>query len=199
MRYKDQLVLTGKINNVGAYTRTNIPKSSRLGIELQGAVNVNSWFNMSANLTLSKNKVLSFTEYIDDYDNGGQITKNYSSPDIAFSPNIISGATFNFLPAKKIQLSLSSKYVGKQYLDNTQHEDRKLNAFYVQDARALYTFNYKFLKETNLILQVNNIFNRKYEPNGYTYNYFYNGALSVNNYYFPMGGTNFMLAVNIKL
>lgn len=199
MRYKDQLVLTGKINNVGAYTRTNIPNSYRLGIELQGTANCNSWFNLAANLTLSKNKVLNFTEYIDDYDNGGQKINQYSSTDIAFSPNIIAGATLNFLPTKKFQISLLSKYVGKQYLDNTQHEDRKLNDFYVQDVRAIYTFNYKFLKETNLTFQVNNIFNKKYEPNGYTYNYFSNGMLSVNNYYFPMAGTNFMIAVNIKL
>jgi iron complex outermembrane receptor protein len=199
MRYKDQLVLTGKINDVGSYTRTNIPKSYRMGIELQGAVTCNSWFNIEANFTLSKNKILDFTEYIDDYDNGGQITKNYSSPDIAFSPGIISSSALNFLPTKKFQISLLSKYVGKQYLDNTQHEDRQLNAFYVQDARVMYTFNYKWLKETNLILQINNVFNKKYEPNGYTYNYFYNGALSVNNYYFPMAGTNFMIVVNIKL
>ena len=106
---------------------------------------------------------------------------------------------FNFLPIKNIELSLVSKYVSKQYLDNTQDEGRKLNAFYVQNARATYTFTKAFLKESNIILQVNNIFNKRYEPNGYTYNYIYGGTLSVNNYYFPMAGTNFMIGVNIKL
>lgn len=198
MKYKDQLALTGKINDVGSYTRTNIPNSYRVGIELQGAAKFN-WINLSANLALSQNKVLDFTEYIDDYDNGGQIVNHYSKTDIAFSPNVIGGATISFLPMKNFEISLLSKYVGKEYLDNTQHEDRKLDPFYVQDARAVYTFSKKFLKEANVILQANNIFNKKYEPNGYTYNYFYNGQLSVNNYYFPMAGTNFIVALNLKL
>jgi iron complex outermembrane receptor protein len=88
--------------------------------------------------------------------------------------------------------------VSKQYLDNTQNEGRTLNPFYVQDARAIYTFHEKFLKEDNIIFQLNNIFNKKYEPTGYTYNYISNGELVVNNYYFPMAGTNFMAAINLK-
>ncbi len=198
MKYKDQLVLTGKINDVGAYTRTNIPDSYRMGVELQGSVQPINWFRGGANLTLSKNKVQHFTEYIDDYDNGGQKLNNYSSTDIALSPNIVGAATMSFLPVKNLELSLLSKYVSKQYLDNTQNEGRKLNAYYVEDARAIYTFHKGFLKEANIIFQVNNIFNKKYEPNGYTYNYIYGGDLSVNNYYFPMAGTNFMTAINLK-
>jgi iron complex outermembrane receptor protein len=199
MRYKDQLVLTGKINDVGAYTRTNIPRSYRAGIELQGGYKLNSWLNVAGNLAFSRNKVLHFTEFIDDYDNGGQKINNYKSADIAYSPAIVGGATINFLPIKNIELSLLSKYLSKQYLDNTQDEGRKLNAFYVQNARVTYTFTKAFLKEATIIFQVNNIFNKKYEPNGYTYNYIYGGTLSVNNYYFPMAGTNFMIGVNIKL
>ena len=72
MHYKDQLVLTGKINDVGAYTRTNIPKSYRAVLNCRAALKINSWLNAAGNLSLSKNKVIDFTEYIDDYDNGGQ-------------------------------------------------------------------------------------------------------------------------------
>ena len=198
MNYKDQLVLTGKINDVGAYTRTNIPKSYRMGIELKGETKFNAWLNGSANLSVSKNKVLDFTEYIDDYDNGGQKINNYTSTDIALSPAIVGGATINFLPIENFEFSLLSKYVSKQYLDNTQNKDRVLNSFYVQDVRAIYTIKKKWLKELNIIAQVNNIFNKKYEPNGYTYNYIYGGNL-VENYYFPMAGTNFMMGVNIRL
>jgi iron complex outermembrane receptor protein len=198
MDYKDQLVLTGKINDVGAYTRTNIPKSYRTGIELQGSVFPVSWFKATANLALSKNKVKNFIEYIDDYDNGGQKINKYSSTDIALSPNAVGAATISFLPVKNIELSLISKYVCKQYLDNTENEGRKLDPYYVQDARAIYSLHKGILKEANLILQVNNVFNGKYEPNGYTYNYIYGGELSVNNYYFPMAGTNFIVAVNFK-
>jgi iron complex outermembrane receptor protein len=199
MKYKDQLVLTGKINDVGAYTRTNIPDSYRAGIELQGGLQPVKWLKANANFTVSKNKIEHFTEYIDDYDNGGQKLNNYSSTDIALSPNIVGAATLSFLPLKNSELSLLGKYVSKQYLDNTQNENRKLNSYYVQDARASYTFHKGVLKEAIIIFQVNNIFNKKYEPNGYTYNYIYGGELSVNNYYFPMAGTNFMIALNLKL
>jgi iron complex outermembrane recepter protein len=199
MNYKDQLVLTGQINDVGAYTRTNIPKSYRAGIELQGGIKFNSWMNASANFAFSKNKVQNFTEYIDDYDNGGQKINNYQSTDIALSPNIIGGATVNFLPTQKLELSLLSKYVSKQFLDNTQNNGRVLNSFFVQDLRVIYTIKKKLPKEINIIAQINNILNTKYEPNGYTYNYIYGGELSVNNYYFPMAGTNFMIGVNVKL
>ena len=92
-----------------------------------------------------------------------------------------------------------SKYVSKQYLDNTQNNGRVLDAFCVQDIKIIYTITRKCPKEINLIAQVNNILNKKYEPNGYTYNYIYGGQLSVNNYYFPMAGTNFMIGVNVRL
>ena len=91
-----------------------------------------------------------------------------------------------------------SKYVSKQYLDNTETEDRTLGSFFTQDARVSYTLKNKLFKEWNFIAQVSNIFNRKYEPNGYTYSYIAGGALSTENAYYPMAGTNFMLGVNIK-
>ncbi|HEU4862062.1 MAG TPA: TonB-dependent receptor plug domain-containing protein [Chitinophagaceae bacterium] len=198
MQYKDQLVLTGEINDVGAYTRTNIAKSYRAGVEIIAAAEIAPWLNAAGNVSVSKNKVIDFTEYIDDYDNGGQQTKQYSSTDIAFSPNIIAGATISFIPLKNAELSFISKYVGKQYLDNTQNETRKLNAFYTQDARFIYTITKGCLKELNIILQANNLFNKLYEPNGYTFSYYYGGSLTTENYYFPMAGTNFMVGVNLK-
>ena len=198
MKYVDQLVLTGQINDVGAYTRTNIPNSYRTGVELQAAMVATAWLRASANLALSQNKVKNFKEYIDDYDNGGQKINTYSSTNIALSPNAVAAATVSFLPVKDFELSLLSKYVSKQYLDNTENEGRELNPYYIQDARAIYTFHKKILKEANVVLQVNNILNKKYEPNGYTYNYIYGGELSVNNYYFPMAGTNFMIGINLK-
>ncbi|MES1218898.1 MAG: TonB-dependent receptor, partial [Bacteroidota bacterium] len=199
MKYKNQLVLTGKINDVGAYTRTNIPESYRTGIELQGTVKANKWLNASANLAISRNKIKNFSEYIDDYDNGGQKINNYNTSDIAYSPAVVGGATINLLPIENFEISLLSKYVSKQYLDNTQDNGRILHSFYVQDIRAIYTIKKKRLKEVNLFAQVNNLFNKKYEPSGYTYNYIYGGELSVNNYYFPMAGTNFMVGVNVRL
>ncbi len=197
MYYYNQLVLTGKINDVGSYTRTNTPKSYRLGVELQGAIQISKWLNTAANIAFSKNKIKKFTEFIDDYDNGGQQSFQFKNTDISFSPNVIAGATTNIEICKNAQISLLSKYVGSQFLDNTSKKSRRLNAFYTQDIRATYTLH-KIFKEVNFVLQVNNVFNKKYEPNGYTFSYFYNGKLSTENYYFPMTGTNFMAAVNIK-
>ena len=125
--------------------------------------------------------------------------RSYSLPDIAYSPNVVGGANINFLPFEKMEISLLSKYVGKQFLDNTQNENRKLNAFFVQDTRIIYNTNYKWLKEIKFILQVNNILGEKYEPNGYTFSYIYGGTQTTENYYFPMAGRNFMIGVNLAL
>ncbi|HWK04407.1 MAG TPA: TonB-dependent receptor [Puia sp.] len=199
MLYHNQLTLTGQINDVGNYTRVNIPQSYRLGIELQGAIKPADWFSAEGNLALSENKVLNYTEYDDDYDNGGQVKYAYRKTTIAFSPAVIGAATLNFFPLQHTQLSLISKYVSKEYLDNAQKEDRKLDGYYVQHLRAIYTIKTKVVKETNLIFQLNNVFNKKYAPNGYTYSYLYGGQLVTENFLFPMAGTNFMLAVNIKI
>lgn len=198
MRYHNQLVLTGKINDVGAYTRTNIPNSYRTGIELQGKVKITSWSNLSANITFSENKIKDYTEYLDDYDNGGQQTKFYSKTDISFSPSVIAGGSLNFIPVKNANISLISKYVGRQYLDNTAQRSRSLNPYYLQDIRLSYSLKNKISKETALIVQLSNVFNKKYEPNGYSFSYIYGGSLTTENYYFPMAGFNFMVGVNLK-
>ena len=198
MYYQNQLVLTGKINDVGAYTRTNIPKSYRTGIELQGKIKITNWVNMTANITFSENKVKGFTAYIDDYDNGGQQTKFYSKTDISFSPSVIAGGSINFIPVKNGEISLVSKYVGRQYLDNTSQRSRSLNPYYLQDIRLNYKIENKIFKATDLTLQLNNVFNKKYEPNGYSFSYIYGGDLITENFYFPMAGFNFMVGVNVR-
>ena len=191
MLYKDQLVLTGKINDVGSYTRTNIPQSYRLGIELEGSIKPAPWISLDANFTLSKNKVMNYTEYIDDYDNGLQKSNSYHSTDIAFSPAVVSAASVNFFPFRNLELSLPGKYVGNEYLDNAQQSGRMLNDYYVQNLRAMYSIQTKSVKEVNIIFQLNNVFNKKYEPNGYTYSYIYGGQQVTENFLFPMAGTEF--------
>lgn len=199
MRYRNQLVLTGRINDVGAYTRSNIPDSYRAGIELQGAARFSEIFNIAGNLALSRNKVRNFTEYLDDYDNGGQKSRSYASPDIAFSPAVVGSATFNVLPFKRTELSLLNKFVSKQYLDNTGQENRKLNGFCVNDLRGIYTIPGKKLKEVRIIAQLNNLLNVKYEPNGYSFSYIYGGETVTENFYFPMAGRNYMIALNLRM
>lgn len=199
MLYKNQLILTGQINDVGSYTRVNVPNSYRMGIELQGKVNLTDWINAGANLTLSKNKIKHSDEYIDDYDNGGQILIKHKNTDISFSPSVISGITVNLLPVKNGEISLLSKYVSRQYLDNTEDISRSLHPYFVQDVRFTYTIKNKLFKELNLIASVYNVLNKKYEPNGYTYSYIYSGKTTTENNYFPMAGTNFIAGINIRL
>lgn len=198
MVYKNQLIPTGKINDVGAYTRTNIDNSFRAGIELQGGVVINSFVNVTGNVTLSENKIRNFTEYIDDYDNGGQKTNFYKNTTIAFSPSVTGNASINFTPVKNGEISLISKYVGRQYLDNTTQKSRSINPYYLQDVRLIYTIDKHFFKSTSIIVQLNNVFNKKYEANGYTFSYYY-GGLTTENYFFPMAPFNAMVGVNIKL
>ncbi|MBC7867140.1 MAG: TonB-dependent receptor [Gloeobacteraceae cyanobacterium ES-bin-316] len=195
MQYRDQLVLTGKINDVGAYTRSNIANSYRAGVELSAGIKIYTWLSASGNLTLSKNKVKDFTEYLDDYDNGGQQTKFYKNADIAFSPSVVSAYTINVLPLKNMEINLMGKYVGRQYLDNTSQKSRSLRDFYVQDIRL----NYALRKTALAFFQVNNLFSKKYEPNGYTFSYVFGGEQTTENYYFPMAPINWVLGLNIKL
>ncbi|HXB45465.1 MAG TPA: TonB-dependent receptor [Puia sp.] len=199
MVYHNQLVLNGKINDLGQYTRVNIPNSYRLGIELQGTAKITEWLNVTANIAFSRNKVKNYTEYVDDYDSGGQKAFSYKETNIAFSPSIVGGATVNFMPFTNCELSLISKFVSQEYLDNSQHENRKINGYYVQNLRMSYAIKSKTIKETDIIFQLNNVFNKKYEPNGYTYSYIYGGSLVTENFLFPMATANFMFAINIKL
>ena len=198
MQYRNQLVLTGQINDVGAYTRVNIPRSFRTGIELTASWRPSSWFDLAANLAYSENKVRNFTAFYDDYDDGGQKTESFEQTDLSFSPRWVCGATLNVHLARNLDLSLINKYVSRQYLDNTSRKSRSLDPFLVQDLRVSYRILPNFMKEILLIGEVNNLLNVEYEPNGYTFSYYFGGSLQTENYYFPMAGTNAMLALNLK-
>ncbi len=198
MKYRDQLVLTGQINDVGAYTRTNIPRSYRTGIEFQSVYKPAAKFRWETNLSLSKNKVIDFTEYLDDYDNGGQKVNSYSQSDISFSPEIVGGSILYFLPRTNLEISIASKYVGKQFLDNTGNKDRLLDDYFTNDLRVQWNIKCKFFKEIILNVHINNVFNVKYEPNGYSFSYLYGGKLITENFFYPMAGTNFMMGLNLK-
>ena len=199
MLYKDQLVLTGKINDVGAYTRTNIPNSYRAGMELQGNKKINQRISVQGNLTLSENKIRNFTEYIDDYDNGGQQVKFSKNTDISFSPSIVGSLSVNYMPVKSMEINFIGKYVDRQYLDNTSQRSRSLHDYYTQDIRMSYTFIGKAIRSIKIFAQCNNLFSKKYEPNGYSFSYVYGGNISTENYYFPMARINFMAGLSIAL
>jgi len=204
MGYKDQLILTGQINDVGAYIRENVAASYRAGIELEGGYAFSKTWTLGGNLALSQNKIREFTEYIDDYsvDEFRQETFTYSDTDIAFSPNLVGSAIIEYSPSKNLSINWLSKYVGRQFLDNTANEARSLDAFFTNDLRISYTATPRFFKGLEVNLLINNLFNELYEPNGYTFSYFVPGGtgrgLVTENFYYPQAGTNFLLGVRMK-
>lgn len=204
MDYTDQLILTGQINDVGAYIRENVASSYRAGIELDGTFQLSKAWTFGGNIAFSQNKIREFTEYIDDYSvtDFRQESITYKDTDIAFSPNVVGSAIIEFKPTKNLSLNWMSKYVGRQFLDNTVNEGRALDAFFTNDLRISYAAQPRFFKGLEINLLINNIFNEMYEPNGYTFSYFVPGntgrELVTENFYYPQAGTNFLLGLSLK-
>jgi iron complex outermembrane receptor protein len=198
MFYKDQLVVTGKLSDVGSSIRQNVPESSRLGVEFDGSYILSSAFLINANAAFSRNKIKNFSEYIFDYDSNSEKLNTYEKPNISYSPGAVVFAELVYKPFAGFAVALQSKYVGKQYLDNTQSETRKLNGYWVNNARLGYDFSFKGVKNMNIGLLANNILNKKYESNGYTYGYLSNGSRTDENFYFPQAGPNFLLSLNVR-
>lgn len=202
MFYKDQIVVTGKINDVGESIRQNVPESYRIGVELDASYVLSRKLVLNANAALSRNKISDYIDYLYEYDDNGDISNTvetaYTTTDISFSPAAVLFAELAYKPVTGFAVALQNKYVGKQYLDNTQNESRKLAAYFVSNLRAAYDFTAFGVKNINLALLVNNVFDKKYESNGYTYGSIYQGITTTENFYFPQAGTNFLLSVNLK-
>jgi len=198
MYYRNQLTLTGKINDVGASTRINVPESYRAGLELQGSVRFLKIVRFTANASISMNKITEFTEYIDNYDTGIQEEITHKSTDISFSPNLIVGGTLTVNPVKGLYFDLVTKYVGRQYMDNTQNKARSLSAFSVTDFRARYEFSYRWLKNMGVFVNLYNITNAQYEPQGYTFSYIYGGEQTTENFYFPQARFHWSVGTSIR-
>ncbi len=240
MLYKDQLALNGGVNDVGEYTRINIPESFRRGIELSGTYNITDFLNWQANITLSENKVVAFTEEIDAYnaEDDYALTKirlEYENTDLAFSPPIIAGSQLSATifdskilldtaKAHKLEVALLTKYVAKQYIDNTSNQngsladvldataddftyevndgvaikDRFLDPYVVADLRISYSLKNLIGKEIALNLLLRNLLNQQYITNAYTYRYVVDHVLYEGEGYFPQAGTNYLLGMTIK-
>ncbi len=202
MDYKDQLVLTGELNDVGAAIRTNVDKSFRSGIELEGVFSISPKMTWGANITVSENKIKNFTEVIYDYgvnyDEYNEIRNQLEDVDIAFSPSLVAGSNFAIKPIRTFELALLSKYVGDQFLDNTSNENRKISAYFINDIRLSYNPAIRGLKEVSLSALINNVFDVAYESNGYTYGYQGGGETIRQNYYYPQAGRNYMVMLSMK-
>jgi iron complex outermembrane receptor protein len=204
MRYRNQLILTGKISEIGEMLTSNIPDTYRSGLELTVGIKATDWLRWDGNLTLSSNKILNFTEEgVDVYDATGEnwlgTQNNYlGTTDIAYSPNFIGNSIFTF-NYKNFECGLQSNYVGKQYLDNTSDNSRAIHAYFVNNLSFQYSLKLKQLKSIDFKVLVNNLFNEQYETNGYTWYSSYQGGQRVNDLrYFPQAGINFLAGVTLK-
>ncbi len=199
MLYDNQLVLTGEINDVGGYTRTNVDNSYRMGLELEGGYQVFEKLGITGNLMLSQNKISEFVEFVDNYDIGGQDEIVHQNTDLAFSPSIIGGININYAPINDLNITLMSKYVGKQYLDNTMNQDRSIDPYFIAHFDVSYTLKDFLFKEMIIGVRVNNILNEMYENNGYTFGYILGGERVQENFYYPQAGRNLLVRLLIKL
>ena len=214
MIYKDQLVLTGEINDVGAYTRTNIDYSERKGIEIEIHYKLNEKLIFSGNATISKNKISNFTEFIDNWDTWGQEKIDYEDTDISFSPNLIWSSMIDYKITENLNIQFISKYVGEQFIDNTSSDDRKLDSYLTHNKRIIYDLNSKIFETFRITLQLNNILNKNYTNNAWVYRFITNsfdptqtdpyinknkeGSYDMAGY-FPQAGRNFLIGISIGI
>jgi iron complex outermembrane recepter protein len=212
MDYQNQLVPTGALNDVGSAIRVNTKRSFRRGVEFELSWITNRFLSIGGNISLSQNKINNFSEVIYNYSYDGTTREKinfYRETDIAFSPNFIAGAEIKIKPISQIQVGLSSKYVGKQFLDNTSNTQRIINAYFNEDIRVVYSPKINGTKGIDISCQINNVLNTLYENNGYTYSYQYEyknneedteiqtGEIT-ENFYYPQAEINFMFGLNIK-
>ncbi len=206
MHYDDQLALNGEINDASEYRRINIDKSYRAGIEISGGGELLPWLKFNGNLALSQNKIRRFTEFVDVYDADfnwlEQRPVQHEHTDLAFSPGIVTGVELNFFPLKtekqQVELALMSKYVGKQYLDNTSDEGNVLDAYFFSDFRLRWQIAPTFAKGITLTLLVPNVWNAMFETNGWSYRYLYNQVAVVDRGYYPQAFRHVLAGVSVQ-
>ena len=199
MNYKDQLVLTGALNDVGSPIFTNSGKSYRVGLEVESSIAITDKLILNPNVTLSQNKNQDF------YFQRDGVLQNLGNTDIAFSPNLVIGNRLTFLPIKDFQISFLSKFVSEQYMGNIDSEQSKLDAYFVNDLNVNYEWKLnKAIKSIVFSGLVNNIFDLEYESNGYFYTYDDDWSNPGNvttvegTGYYPQAGINFLLGMSLK-
>ena len=200
MGYKNQLVLTGALDDVGSPIRENSGKSYRMGIELESVYKATNKLNISANISLSENKNV---DYKTNYN--GVIT-DWGDTDISFSPNVISSAGIQFSASQNLTFTLLNKFVGNQYMSNTESNISKLSSYSTSDLNILYTIkNPAYFSEIIVTAMINNIFNKEYVSNGYYYTYddTWSDPNSITTIegtgYYPQAKRNFLLGLTFKL
>ncbi|MFV5691683.1 TonB-dependent receptor [Flavobacterium sp. LT1R49] len=181
MAYKDQLILTGKLDDVGSPIRSNSEKSYRLGLEVDATIAVSDQFIIRPNFTLSANKNIDLAVE----------GENYGTTDIAYSPSVIVGNILVYKPTENFQVSWMQKFVGEQYMNNIELPAAKLADYFVNDLNIAYEIKPKSVfKSIILTGLVNNVLDKKYVSNGYMWD--------VYPYYYPQAGINFLAGLTLK-
>jgi len=198
MLYTNQLILTGALDYVGEAIRTNVKNSYREGIEFNAKIKIATPLSWGINASLSANKVDNFQQYLFNYDNNTNQLFQYTKTDIAYSPDFVGGSTISYRPIKHGEIAFISKYVSRQYLDNTSTLSRSLDGYFVNDVRLNYNFSMKGVKNISVGLLINNIFSEKYQSDGATYPDIEGGKIVNYNYFFPQAPINILASLNIR-
>lgn len=185
MFYQDQLVLTGEIDNVGAFIRSNVGQSRRIGVELDGTYKLNDKWTFAVNVALSSNQNISYTTLV-----GDTALTDLGNTDLPFSPSVVGGAVISFSPVKNLLFSWSSRYVGEQFMSNEQNENHTLDAYFLNDIRIQWSTS-KLPGNPVLSVDVFNLLNESYASNGYVF--------AGDPYFYPQAGTNFMATLALSL
>ena len=186
MDYQNQLVLTGGIDDVGAFVRENSGNSYRLGLEVDATIRISDQFNVRPNIAISRNKNVDFFSTLD-----GELVE-FGDTDISFSPEIVAGNIIGYTPVEGLELKLLSKFVGEQYMSNIEAENSKLDSYFITDFNVQYTWrNAPLFEEIVVTGLVNNIFNEEYVSNGY-----YDATWGAG--YYPQATTNFLAGLTLK-
>ncbi|MEP6645657.1 MAG: TonB-dependent receptor [Saprospiraceae bacterium] len=216
MDYKDQLVPTGRLNDVGAYNRINVDKSHRAGIESMVSYKISQKFSTSFLATISENKITEFDEYIDNWDTGLQEIIHHEGSEIAFSPNLLAtlGIEYKMISTQTHEISFdaTARYIGKQFVDNTSNEFSSLDPYYLTDIGVHWTWHNVWAHQFKMGLLLRNVFDHQYESNGWIYRFrsesynpvtadpyagSENGSLYHQKGYFTQAGRNIYLNLNI--
>lgn len=201
MDYQNQLVLTGGIDDVGAFVRENSGNSYRLGLEIDATVRLSDKFTVRPNIALSRNKNV---DYVSTFN--GELVE-YGDTNISYSPEIVAGNILSYMPTDGLELNLFSKYVGEQFMSNIEAENSRLDSYFVNDFNVQYSWKEVWLfREIVLTGLLNNIFGEEYVSNGYYYTFdipnedLPSGVQTLDGAgYYPQATTNFLLGLTLKL
>ncbi|PTQ99923.1 iron complex outermembrane receptor protein [Mucilaginibacter yixingensis] len=198
MKYKNQLILTGSLDDVGEAIRTNVDDSYRAGLEADARIKFCDGFNWALTASVSRNRVKNFHQFLYNDATGNMDETAYNTTNLAYSPGFIGSSSLNFLPFKGAEFSFISRYITRQYLDNTSTVSRSLPEYFVSDVRLNYNFKIKGIKNIGVGLLVNNVFSKAYSSDGATYPGIYSGQLNNYNYFFTQAPRNFLASLSLR-